>query len=39
MGWMTGAIDLAGQPRIRNRVPDIGAYEGLLPGGALIIIR
>jgi hypothetical protein len=37
--WMTGAIDLAGQPRIRNRVPDIGAYEGLLPGGALIIIR
>jgi hypothetical protein len=39
MGWMTGAIDLAGQPRIRNRVPDIGAYEGLLPGGTVLILQ
>lgn len=37
--WMAQGIDLAGQPRIRNRVPDIGAYEGLLPGGTTILYR
>jgi PKD repeat protein len=25
--WMTGATDLAGNPRIRGEAPDIGAYE------------
>lgn len=37
--WMTGATDLAGNPRIRNRLPDLGCYEGLLPGGTLILLR
>ena len=36
---MENATDLAGEPRIRNREPDIGAYEGLKPGGAVFIIR
>ena len=27
LGWMDGALDLAGNPRIAKDVPDIGAYE------------
>ncbi len=37
--WMIGAVDLAGRPRIRNRVPDVGAFEGLLPGSMVILVR
>ena len=37
--WMEDATDLVGEPRIRNRVPDIGAYEGELPGGTVIFVR
>ena len=27
LGWMAGATDLAGNPRVRGDAPDIGAYE------------
>ena len=37
--WMDGARDLAGQPRILNKLVDIGAYENALPGGTLMILR
>ena len=37
--WMTDATDLAGNPRVRNRLPDIGCYEGLLPGGTMLMLR
>ena len=37
--WMDDALDVAGQPRILNRVVDIGAYENPLPGGTLMILR
>lgn len=38
--WMTAeAIDLAGNLRIRERRPDIGCYEGLSPGGTLLLLR
>ncbi len=36
--WMTGAIDLDGNPRIRNHFVDMGAYEGLL-GGTIFSVR
>jgi hypothetical protein len=29
--WMTNAVDLAGDPRIKNDIVDMGAYEVLLP--------
>lgn len=39
-GWMTDARDLAGDARILNDLPDIGAYESLLPPrGALFLVR
>jgi hypothetical protein len=28
---MTNAVDLAGDPRIKNDIVDMGAYEVLLP--------
>ncbi len=37
--WMDEAFDLAGQSRILDKVVDIGAYEGRLPGGTLTILR
>jgi hypothetical protein len=37
--WMDGTFDLAGQPRILNKLVDIGAYENRLPGGTLMILR
>lgn len=37
--WMAGTVDLAGQPRILNKLVDIGAYEGRLPGGTLLILQ
>ncbi len=36
--WMTGAIDLDGNPRIRNHFVDMGRYEGLL-GGTIFSVR
>ena len=37
--WMDGATDLAGNPRLRNRLPDMGCYEGLLPGATMLLLR
>ena len=38
-GWMDGASDLAGNPRVYKDVPDIGCYELLYPLGLVITIR
>ena len=32
LGWMTDSVDLDGNPRIRNDVPDMGCYEAAPPG-------
>lgn len=37
--WMSDAFDIYGNPRVRNSYPDIGAVEGLLPPGTMIIVR
>ncbi len=37
--WMSGALDLAGTPRILNRVVDIGAYESELSLAPFIMLR
>ncbi len=37
--WMAGAVDLGGNPRIRHKFVDIGAYEGSLPAGTLLLLR
>lgn len=41
LGWMTGAKDLAGNDRVINGLPDLGAYEfgavSALPGIMIII--
>ena len=37
--WMEGAFDVTGQPRILNKLVDIGAYENPLPSGTLMILR
>ena len=34
--WMEGATDFRGNPRIRGKAPDIGAYEGRRIGAAII---
>jgi len=38
LGWMAGAIDLAGNNRLRG-IADMGAYEAPPPKGALFIVR
>lgn len=37
--WMAGAVDLAGQPRIRSQRVDIGAYESVPPSGSILLLR
>lgn len=37
--WMENAIDLAGNPRIFGRRPDIGCYESLVRSSTFIMIR
>lgn len=37
--WMAGAVDLGGGPRLRHKLVDIGAYEGRLPGGTMLLVR
>ena len=34
--WMTTAVDVAGEPRIKGRKVDIGCYEADLPGTVII---
>ncbi len=38
-GWMSGATDLDGRPRILHGVVDMGAYELFIPGGTMFKIR
>ena len=37
LDWMDGATDVMGNPRIQNRIPDIGAYETALNGMLLLV--
>lgn len=37
VAWMTGAFDLAGDPRIQNKGVDMGAYESLVPVAGTVI--
>ncbi len=38
--WMEGAADLDGNPRVLNKVVDMGAYEALIPaGGTVMLLR
>lgn len=37
--WMENAIDLAGNPRLFGRRPDIGCYESLVRSSTFIMIR
>ena len=37
LDWMDGATDVMGNPRIQNRIPDIGAYETALKGLSVIV--
>jgi fibronectin-binding autotransporter adhesin len=41
LSWMTGALDLAGGPRIVNSIVDMGAYEAPAapPKGTVIMLR
>lgn len=39
LAWMSGALDLAGNPRIAGSKPDMGAYELVSPFGTLFLIR
>ena len=37
LGWMQGAVDLFGNPRILDKIVDIGCYEKGLTGLAIIV--
>ncbi len=39
LGWTTGDKDLAGDPRIRMAVVDMGCFEAVPPAGTLILLR
>jgi hypothetical protein len=40
LSWVVTAVDLAGAPRVENKIVDMGAYETLIPaGGTVIVIR
>jgi len=38
LGWMPGAVDLAGNPRILGSIADIGAYETRAGGGTIFTL-
>ncbi len=38
-GWMAGAYDLAGRPRVFNGAPDVGCYEHFGEPATLLILR
>lgn len=38
-GWMLGATDLVGAPRIINALPDIGCYESKYGAGLILMVR
>lgn len=38
-GWMDGATDLIGAPRIINGLPDIGCYESKYGAGLILLMR
>lgn len=38
LGWMEGAVDLVGNPRVYGGKPDMGCYESL-SGGLMMIVR
>ncbi len=37
--WMTNAMDLTDQPRIKYIIVDMGAYEGREPSGTIYVMR
>ena len=37
-GWMTGATDLKGNPRVFNKLPDVGCYESQ-SGGLMLLVK
>ena len=38
-GWMDGAVDLSGLPRVLNGAVDMGCFECALPFGAVLSVR